>query len=602
MWGANANGQIGNNTLSDLQIPTQISSYGSIVSKNITFIACGESHTICLDSTGYLHAWGKNNYGQLGNNSLVKSQIPIQISTFGSLASKNMIAIKCGALHSIALDTTGSVHSWGYNGAGMLGNQSLTDSKIPILISSFGSLVSRTISSIACGGSHTVALDTTGSVHAWGYNFGGQVGNGTSTNVQTPIKVSYGSIVSKTIISIACGDSHTIALDSTGTIHAWGANDYGMLGTGAFTGQNIPVQISTGSIVSKTITSIACGSYHTIAIDSTGALHAWGRNSSGQIGDSTLFVVALPSKISTFGSIASKTVTSISCGYSHTLALDTTGTIHSWGENGNGQLGNGTLANTSIPTIVPNSTTFTNFTGQHRCFVASYSNNLSSIEGLIVCANTNKYNTTSVTLGGDSAFTTGLSAITINDSLPLVSLSQKENDKTVFGVVSLKPNIFPGTPEFNPVQLAKVGDLRAEINAVGEGAMWVSNIGGPLISGDYVTSSSLPGYGMVQHDEFLHNYTVAKATMSCDFDTSTTQPKLQRRIDTSGNNVLGDDGLPIFDPVLDASSNVILEPLFKSRLLDSSGNIIDKDVQEKLVAAGSNTYTAAFVGCTYHCG
>jgi hypothetical protein len=234
--------------------------------------------------------------------------------------------------------------------------------------------------------------------------------------------------------------------------------------------------------------------------------------------------------------------------------------------------------------------------------VSSYSNNLSSIEGLIVCANTDKYNTTSLTLGGDSAFTVGLSAITINDSLPLVSLAQKANDKTVFGVVSLKPNVFPGTPEFNPTELAKAGDLRAEINSVGEGAMWVSNANGQVNSGDYITSSSIPGYGMVQKDDRLRNYTVAKATMSCDFDVSSTQPQLQRRTDTSGNNVLGEDGLPIFDPVLDSSSNVVLEPLFRSRNLDASGNRIGSEEYARLLATGSNVYIGAFIGVTYHCG
>jgi hypothetical protein len=357
-----------------------------------------------------------------------------------------------------------------------------------------------------------------------------------------------------------------------------------------------------GSLVSKTITSISCGGNHTMAIDTTGAIHAWGLNSYGQLGNNSLVDSKIPVLINTYGSLVSKTITAIACGSGHTIGLDTTGAIHAWGNNSGGRLGNGTLTDSQIPIIIPNSTSFTNFTGQHRCFVSSYSNKLNEIEGLIVCANNNKYDTTSVALGGDSAFTSGLSAITINDSLPLVSLAQKANDKTVFGVVSLTPNISYGTPEFNPGQLAKVGDVRAEINAVGEGAMWVCNVNGPFSSGDYVTSSSIPGYGAVQADDFLHNYTVAKTTMSCDFDTTKTQTKLERRMDSCGNNVLGEDGLPIFDPVLDASSNVVFEPLFRSRLLDSAGNQVSNEEYDKLVVSGSNAYIAAFLGVTYHCG
>ena len=132
--------------------------------------------------------------------------------------------------------------------------------------------------------------------------------------------------------------------------------------------------------------------------------------------------------------------------------------------------------------------------------------------------------------------------------------------------------------------------------------MWVSNANGPVTSGDYITSSILPGYGMVQLDDRLRNYTVSKATMSCDFDVTSTQPKLQRRTDTSGNNVLGENGLPIFDTVLDSSSNVVIEPLFRSRNLDASGNQIGTEEYERLLAAGSNAYIGAFLGVTYHCG
>ena len=606
MWGANGNGQLGNNSLSNSQLPVPINTFGSLGSNSIISLSCGGTHTIALSTTGIVHAWGANSSGQLGNNTVTQSTIPIKISTFGSLSSNVVTSIACGASYSLAVDTNGAVHSWGYNYYGNLGNNTTTLSKIPVNISAFGSLASNKANIIWAGNTHSIAIDTAGIIHAWGNNNCGQLGNSTLSNSWVPKQISsFGSIVSKTIKSISGGSAFTVALDTTGQVHSWGYNGNRELGDGtAVTQSTIPILISTfGSLVSKTVTSISCGGNFTTALDTTGQVHAWGNNNIGQLGINSTAIVTIPTLVSTFGSLVSASVVSVASGSSHTMALDATGAIHTWGLNGSGQLGNGTLTNSIVPILLPNSTSFTNFTGQHRCFVSSYSNNLSQIEGLIVCANkNNKYNTTSVPLGGDSAFTVGLSAITINDSLPIVSLAQKTNDRTVFGVVSLKPNVGPNTPEFNPAALSKVGDLRAEINSVGEGAMWVSDVNGPFSSGDYVTSSVLPGYGAVQNDDFLHNYTVAKVTMSCDFDTSKTQVKLQRRVDFSGNNVLGDDGLPIFDPVLDSSSNVVLEPLFQSRLLDSSGNIIEKDEQERLRAAGSNTYTAAFVGCTYHCG
>jgi hypothetical protein len=297
------------------------------------------------------------------------------------------------------------------------------------------------------------------------------------------------------------------------------------------------------------------------------------------------------------------------------MALDSTGSIHVWGLNGAGQLGNNTSGtNSPIPilintTLITNSalstTLYMNFTGQHRCFVDGFNKNLRDIEGLIVCANTDDYVTTSESLGGDFAFTKGLNAISTNDSLPVVSLASKPNDKSVFGVVSLIPNNSPQVTDETDIEIQQAhmrGDYRAEINSLGEGAMWVCDIAGPLAPGDYVTSSLIPGYGMLQQDDILHNYTVAKTTTSCTFDLTATQPRLLLRTDPFGNNVLDSNSMPIFDPVLDANSNVIMDPKFKTRFLTSSGLQLEKADFETQKAAGSNVYVAAFVGVTYHSG
>ena len=614
MWGDNGNGQLGTggpNT--DSSTPINISTFGSISGRTIASIARSSYFSMALDTTGALHAWGDNGSGQLGtgtnyNGSTSSSTTPVNISSFGSISNVSITSFSCGYQHTIAIDSTGSLHSWGYNGNGnpgygQLGNGTTTYSPIPVAISSFGSISGKVIESVASGESFNIAIDGTGLLHAWGFNDMGQLGNGSSgwgTYSTIPIGISsFGSIAGKTIANVACGYYTALAIDSTGSLHAWGNNNYGQLGNGTTTFSSLPISVSTfGSILGKSIKSISCA-LHCLVVDTSGSIHSWGNNGSGQLGNSSTTRSLIPVPVSTYGSISGKFISAVVCGGSHSLAIDTSGSIHSWGNNNSGQLGNGTTTGSTIPILVPNSTSFTNFTGQHRCFVDQYGTNMSQIEGLIVCANKEAYITTSVALGGDHAFTRGLSAITINDSLPLVSLSQKANDKSVFGVVSLTPNGTPNAPLFDPIALAKQGDLRAEINSVGEGSMWVSNIGGSFASGDLISSSVLPGYGMVQSDDFLHNYTIAKCTISCDFDTSKTQAKLQRRTDTSGNNVLDSEGLPIFDPVLDASSNVILEPLFRYRNLDESGNQIDSRQYETLKSAGSNVYLAAFVGVVY---
>ena len=192
--------------------------------------------------------------------------------------------------------------------------------------------------------------------------------------------------------------------------------------------------------------------------------------------------------------------------------------------DGNGDLVDGTWNNASFGrgyladgTDVAQIT----FTGQHRSLpaegtVADFQNKV----GLIVVS-TGKY--ASMTEED----------ITINDAMPKVEISSKANDKRAFGVVSNVEDVDSDERRF---QLGlwgssmdkPEGDDRVIINSVGEGAMWVTDINGALENGDYITTSDIPGYGMKQDDDLLHNYTVAKITMDCDFDLSSTEYRCEQ--------------------------------------------------------------------------
>ena len=156
------------------------------------------------------------------------------------------------------------------------------------------------------------------------------------------------------------------------------------------------------------------------------------------------------------------------------------------------------------------------FTGQHRAVVDKINvSDYQNFEGLIVSANKNKY------INVDKDITTGSNAIQISQSLPVVSLSTVVHDKACYGVISGREEVDSRTYEqgaFVSVFEKQKGDTRAFINSVGEGAMWVTDINGPLESGDYITTSNVVGYGQRQDSEFLANYTVAKITMDCDFN------------------------------------------------------------------------------------
>ena len=285
-----------------------------------------------------------------------------------------------------------------------------------------------------------------------------------------------------------------------------------------------------------------------------------------------------------------------------------------------------------------------NFTGQHRTFVKDTpTNQLVDKEGLIVSADQNEF----VKMSG--GVVCGNEAITVNESLPLVSLSTKANDKKCFGVLSTTED--PETRKevygnFVSNMQKEDGDTRVYVNSVGEGAVWVTNINGTLESGDYITTSNVAGYGMKQNDDILHNYTVAKILMDCDFNP-VTQPKriLKKepkmvdywilygdvKITEEEYNTLPETRRKIADDVhhrIDQMEVVKEDPekdgfVYEQRedivnVLDEHGQFQWEDdpsgATEKaykiryLDADGVETdeasavHTAAFVGCTYHCG
>ena len=199
-------------------------------------------------------------------------------------------------------------------------------------------------------------------------------------------------------------------------------------------------------------------------------------------------------------------------------------------------------------------------------------------------ANKNKF----MNLNG--ILSTGLSAIKSSESLPIVSLSNVVNDPTVFGVVDsvesaslLRTQRFGGTIVENK---KKSGDNRVIVNSLGEGAMWVVNTNGNISSGDYITTSNINGYGHKQDDDILHSYTVAKITMDCDFNPQELPIQVIKK-DNNGTNVLDNYGRLQWED----SDNT--EKAYRIKYLKVDGKETDQ---------ANAVCTAAYVGCTYHCG
>src|SRR5450756_149320 len=263
-WGYNGYGQLGNGTTTNSSTPVAVTNGTSV-----TAIAGGGNHSLALTSTGQVLAWGDNAYGELGNASITNSTTPVAVSL---PSGTTVTAIAAGYNHSLALTSSGQVLAWGYNGDGELGNGTTTSSSIPVAVSLPSG---TTVTAIAGGGQHSLALTSTGQVLAWGYNGDGELGTGNgTTNSSIPVAVSLPS--GTTVTAIAGGGRHSLALTSTGQVLAWGYNGYGGLGNGTIFQNNTPVAVSLPS--GTTVTAIAGGFFHSLALTSAGQVLAWGYN------------------------------------------------------------------------------------------------------------------------------------------------------------------------------------------------------------------------------------------------------------------------------------------------------------------------------------
>lgn len=361
-WGANSLGQLGIGNFDNYRLtPVTPDASGVLSGKTISQVAVGLYHTVVLDSDGKVYTWGFNNNGQLGNGNLTNSNIPVSVVDGAvSFTGRTVTNISAGREHTIAVVANSKIFTWGDNGSGQLGNGTNTDSNVPVQVVNTGVLSGKTILKVYAGDSYSAALDSDGKVYTWGYNAYGQLGNGiTFTDSNVPVAVIDGDInfTSKEITSLALGSTHVIALDSDGKVYSWGDNISGQLGNGTTTDSNIPVAVNmSGVLAGKTIIAVSAGSSHAIALSSEGKVYTWGLNDNGQLGNGNIVNSNVPVEVDMTGVLNGKTIIDIGAGYSHSIALASDGAVYTWGNNDNGQLGNGTQIDSRVPVEVDIST------------------------------------------------------------------------------------------------------------------------------------------------------------------------------------------------------------------------------------------------------
>lgn len=302
------------------------------VALKVRSIAGGGSHTCAVTEAGGVKCWGYNDRGQLGDGTNVTRLLPTNVHGLGSGVS----SVATGSSHSCAVLTSSAVMCWGYNFSGQLGNGGTSNLNTP---SKVVSLVG--VASLTAGSSHTCALTTLGAVKCWGYNGYGRLGNNSLTDSPTPVNVSG---LASGVSSIASGYSHTCAVLTTGQVKCWGHNLYGQLGDGTTTNSRVP--ISTAGIANAK--TLAGGFKHTCAATTAGGVKCWGGNDDGQLGDGSNLDTLVPVDVPSLSS----GVTSIAIGNYHTCVSTVDGAAKCWGRNLLGQLGVGNTTNSPAPVEV----------------------------------------------------------------------------------------------------------------------------------------------------------------------------------------------------------------------------------------------------------
>ena len=265
-WGYNY-GALGDGTTIDRSSPGTTAGGGTDWAQ----VSAGNYHTAAIKTDGTLWTWGYNGYGQVGDGTTTDRLSPG--TTLGG--GTNWKQVSAGKEHSIAaIKTDGTLWTWGYNGYGQLGDDTTIDRSSPGTTAGGGT----TWSQAAASPNYIAAVKTDGTLWAWGMNDNGQLGITDTIDRSSPVEVAGGGT---TWSYVNCGWEHTVALKTDGTLWTWGSNLTGQLGDGTTTNRNSPVTtVGAGTTWSQ----VDGGKYHSVAIKTDGTLWAWGWNTNGELG------------------------------------------------------------------------------------------------------------------------------------------------------------------------------------------------------------------------------------------------------------------------------------------------------------------------------
>ncbi|EQC37076.1 hypothetical protein SDRG_05303 [Saprolegnia diclina VS20] len=318
--------------------------------KGIVQVCAGNEHTVALSGDGTVFTCGYNDNGQCGQGTTtrVASMTPISKLDAGFEHGVSQIHAYNGCEHTVIVNGDGAAAAFGYNYRGQLGLGSTTSESVPKVLR--GLDMTKRVKLVSCSYYHTLLSVDGDAVYAFGRNDYGQLGHNDTMDRRSPAPVD--ALANVPLSSVACGQYHSTVVTTSGVILAFGKNDYGQLGVDGIENQLVPMVVKSG-LERFVCTEVRCGYYHTIALCVGGHVYGFGRNDYGQLGigeaANAQQRIAVPTLVP---ELEGKDIVRIACGCYHTLAVADNGMLYAFGRNNHGQLGTGDTNERVVPTPI----------------------------------------------------------------------------------------------------------------------------------------------------------------------------------------------------------------------------------------------------------
>jgi alpha-tubulin suppressor-like RCC1 family protein len=267
LWCWGTGGQVGDGTTMNRSTPVQVLS-------STVDVAVGGNHSCAIISGGTLWCWGANADGQLGDGTNTARTTPVQVTALGATVAQ----VSSGYAHTCARKLDGTLWCWGYNQYGQIGDETMTSSNVPVQVHVVGTSVKQ----VSLGTYFTCALRTDGTLWCFGYNGGMTIGVGLpDTWILTPSQLT---TLGTDVLQVTTGDSHGCVRRSDFSVWCWGWNNVGQVGDGTTTDRSLPVAATAVTSIAK---DIAAGAFHNCIIESDDTVWCWGYNFNGMLGNGT---------------------------------------------------------------------------------------------------------------------------------------------------------------------------------------------------------------------------------------------------------------------------------------------------------------------------